>query len=55
MEGHLLHDRYRIQKSLGRTTLKSGQRTYLAIDETTNQPVVIKVLRFGAEFEWEQL
>lgn len=55
MEGQLLRNRYRIQRPLGQNTLRSGQRTFLAIDETTDQPVAIKVLKFGPGFEWEHL
>ena len=55
MEGQLLQNRYRIQRPLGQNPLRSGQQTFWAIDETTNQPVAIKVLRFGPGFEWEHL
>ncbi len=55
MEGQLLQNRYRIQRPLGQNPLRSGQQTFLAIDETTNQPVAIKVLRLGPGFEWEHL
>ncbi len=55
MEGQLLKDRYRIQQALGHNTLRSSQRTFLALDVDTNQPVALKLLRFGPEFEWEHL
>ncbi|MEM9006646.1 MAG: serine/threonine-protein kinase [Cyanobacteria bacterium P01_F01_bin.86] len=55
MEGQLLQDRYRIKQSLGQNTHRISQQTFLAIDEVTNQPVAIKILRFGSDFEWEHL
>ncbi|MEL6382227.1 MAG: serine/threonine-protein kinase [Cyanobacteria bacterium J06626_18] len=55
MEGQLLKDRYRVKQPLGQNALRSGQRTFLAIDTATDQPVAIKVLRFGPGFEWEHL
>ena len=55
MEGQLLQDRYLMKRSLGQNTLRNGQQTFLAIDEVANQPVAIKILRFGPGFEWEHL
>ena len=48
----LLNDRYQLDRLLGR---KSGRRTWLAIDGQTQQQVVIKLLLFSADFEWESL
>ncbi len=48
----LLNDRYQLDRLLGR---KSGRRTWLAIDGQTQQQVVIKLLLFSADFEWDAL
>ena len=48
----LLNDRYQLDRLLGR---KSGRRTWLAIDRQTQQQVVIKLLLFSADFEWDAL
>ncbi|MEO0867498.1 MAG: serine/threonine-protein kinase [Cyanobacteria bacterium J06642_11] len=55
MEGQIFQERYCIQQPLGQTTARSSQQTYLALDQQTQQPVVIKLLRFGPDFEWEHL
>lgn len=48
----LLNDRYQLDRLLGR---KSGRRTWFAIDGQTQQQVVIKLLLFIADFEWDAL
>ena len=48
----LLNNRYQLDRLLGR---KSGRRTWLAIDRQTQRQVVIKLLLFSADFEWESL
>jgi serine/threonine protein kinase len=47
-----LTDRYQPQTCLGR---KAGRQTWLAIDQQTQQPVVIKRLTFGPDFNWDDL
>jgi len=48
----VLHDRYRIQSLIGRST---GRRTFLANDLQTESSVVIKLLLFGPDFTWDDL
>jgi serine/threonine protein kinase len=47
-----LTERYHPQTCLGR---KAGRQTWLAIDQHTQQPVVIKRLTFGPDFNWDDL
>ncbi|MEH2294516.1 serine/threonine protein kinase [Nostoc sp.] len=44
--------RYEVQQLLGK---KSGRRTLLARDLQTQELVVIKLLSFGGDFEWDSL
>ncbi|MCU0565417.1 MAG: serine/threonine protein kinase [Oculatellaceae cyanobacterium Prado106] len=44
--------RYQIQQQLGK---KAGRRTLLAKDPDTEQSVVVKLLLFSHEFEWDDL
>lgn len=53
MNGQVLGQRYQIEATLGKGL--GGQQTYRALDRTTGQPVVLKLLQFGPGFEWEQL
>jgi serine/threonine protein kinase len=48
----VLRDRYHIQSLLGRQT---GRRTFLAKDLQTGSSVVIKLLLFGPDFNWDDL
>jgi serine/threonine protein kinase len=48
----VLHDRYQIQSLLGR---QIGRRTFLATDLQTEQSVVIKLLLFNPDFNWDDL
>jgi serine/threonine protein kinase len=48
----ILQERYQIESLLGRY---SGRRTFLAIDQQTQQSVVIKILLFGPDFTWDDL
>lgn len=50
--GEVLAERYCIQSCLGQ---RSGRRTLLAVDRLTQEQVVIKLLLFGAEFNWDDL
>lgn len=52
MEDLILRDRYFIQQQLGK---RGGRETFLAQDRITQELVVIKVLKFGLDFEWEHL
>lgn len=50
--GTIFNDRYQITRLLGRQT---GRRTFLATDLQTQTAVVIKLLLFGPDFEWNDL
>ncbi|NMG19385.1 serine/threonine protein kinase [Brasilonema bromeliae] len=52
MNGQVLGDRYEIQQQLGK---KAGRRTLLARDLVTGEMVVVKLLSFSSDFEWEDL
>ncbi|MEH2383230.1 MAG: serine/threonine-protein kinase [Nostoc sp.] len=52
MIGEILGDSYEVQQLLGK---KSGRRTLLARDLQTQELVVIKLLSFGGDFEWDSL
>ncbi|MBD2067366.1 serine/threonine protein kinase [Leptolyngbya sp. FACHB-671] len=48
----LLQQRYEIQRQLGKN---AGRQTLLAYDRQENQQVVIKLLTFDRDFEWDAL
>ncbi|MBD2596132.1 serine/threonine protein kinase [Nostoc sp. MBR 210] len=48
----ILGDRYEIQQQLGK---KAGRRTFVARDLTTQELVIIKLLSFNSDFEWDDL
>jgi serine/threonine protein kinase len=50
--GQTLQQRYQIRSQLGK---KSGRRTFLAIDTVTDTQVVIKLLIFDRDFDWQDL
>ena len=52
LSGQTLHQRYQIQSQLSR---KVGRRTFLAIDLQTDMLVVIKLLIFNQDFDWQDL
>ncbi|MEA5553531.1 serine/threonine-protein kinase [Anabaena cylindrica UHCC 0172] len=52
MNSEILGNRYEIQQQLGK---KAGRRTLLAGDLTTGESVIIKLLSFGSDFEWDDL
>ncbi len=52
MVSEILGDRYEVQQLLGK---KSGRRSLLAKDQTTGELVVIKLLSFNSDFEWDDL
>ncbi|MGJ3249134.1 MAG: serine/threonine protein kinase [Elainellaceae cyanobacterium] len=45
-----LAERYEIRKLLGK---KAGRHTFLAIDLTSQEPVIIKLLSLGIDFNWQ--
>ncbi|UKO96298.1 serine/threonine protein kinase [Nostoc sp. UHCC 0870] len=52
MIGETFNDRYEIQQQLGK---KAGRRTLLARDLVTGELVVVKLLAFSSDFEWDDL
>lgn len=52
MKLQLLGDRYEVQQELAK---KAGRKTLLARDLQTQELVVIKLLSFGTDFEWNDL
>jgi serine/threonine protein kinase len=48
----MLNERYQLQKVLSQ---KAGRQTFLAYDLQTEELVVVKILKFGSDFEWESL
>lgn len=48
--GQILRERYEIEQQLGK---KPGRQTYRALDLTTQQPVIVKLLIFGGDIDWE--
>ncbi len=52
MNSQVLGDRYEVQQQLGK---KAGRRTLLARDLLTSELVVIKLLCFNSDFEWDDL
>ncbi|MDB9343696.1 serine/threonine-protein kinase, partial [Nodularia spumigena CS-586/05] len=52
MVSEILDHRYEVQQLLGK---KSGRRSLLAKDQVTGELVVIKLLTFNSDFEWDDL
>ncbi len=52
MREKILHGRYEIQRQLRKY---AGRQTLLARDTTTQELVIIKLLTFGSDFEWQDL
>ena len=52
MENKILQDRYEIQKQLGKNP---GRKTLLAKDLETQKLVVVKLLNFDVDFDWQDL
>ncbi len=50
IEGQLLHGRYQVQRHLAK---KAARQVLLACDLETQELVVVKLLLFGREFEWQ--
>lgn len=51
-ENQILQSRYQLQKQLGRN---AGRQTWLVIDLENQETVVLKLLAFGEEVQWEDL
>ena len=52
MTSEILGSRYSIQSQLGK---KPGRYTYLALDQETQNLVVVKLLKLDSDFEWDSL
>jgi hypothetical protein len=52
-EHQLLIDRYELQHKLGRTG--AGRQTWLASDRHTQQQVILKLLAFSPQMQWDEL
>jgi serine/threonine protein kinase len=52
MNRERLGDRYEIEQQLGK---KAGRRTFLATDLVTGKLVIVKLLAFNSDFEWDDL
>ena len=52
MNREILADRYEVQQQLGK---KAGRRTFLATDLVTGKSVIVKLLAFSSDFEWDDL
>ncbi len=52
MKSDILGSRYSIQEQLGK---KPGRYTYLALDNQTQDLVVVKLLKLDRDFEWDSL
>ncbi|MBD2567812.1 serine/threonine protein kinase [Anabaena lutea] len=50
--GNILANRYAVQKQLGK---KAGRRTLLAKDLKTEELVIVKLLSFNSDFQWDDL
>ncbi|MBW4619155.1 MAG: serine/threonine protein kinase [Cyanosarcina radialis HA8281-LM2] len=49
----ILQERYQLQRQLGRTA--AGRQTWLVKDLQTNEQVVVKLLAFSPQMQWEEL
>ena len=52
MNREILANRYEVQQQLGK---KAGRRTFLATDLVTGKSVIVKLLAFSSDFEWDDL
>jgi serine/threonine protein kinase len=51
--GETLYDRYQLQEKLGQS---AGRQTWLALDlNAQSEPIILKLLAFGNEMQWEDL
>ncbi|MDX2097348.1 MAG: serine/threonine-protein kinase [Leptolyngbyaceae cyanobacterium bins.59] len=49
----VLQGRYQLQRQLGRTA--AGRQTWLSQDLTTGEPLIIKLLAFSPQMQWQEL
>ena len=52
MDSQILGARYQLQQELGK---KAGRRTLLCSEQATGELVVVKLLAFNSDFEWDDL
>jgi serine/threonine protein kinase len=52
MNRQILANRYEIQQQLGK---KAGRSTFLSTDLVTGKSVIVKLLAFSSDFEWDDL
>ena len=52
MTPEIISDRYQVRQQLAK---KAGRRTLLAYDLQTQNLVVIKIINFSPDFEWQDL
>ncbi|MBS9383233.1 MAG: serine/threonine protein kinase [Dolichospermum sp. BR01] len=52
MNREILANHYEVQQQLGK---KAGRRTFLATDLVTGKSVIVKLLAFSSDFEWDDL
>lgn len=48
----ILNERYQLQRQLGRTA--AGRQTWLALDLQTQESVIVKLLAFSPQMQWEE-
>ncbi|MEC4850461.1 MAG: serine/threonine-protein kinase, partial [Jaaginema sp. PMC 1079.18] len=51
MNQSILNQRYQLDKQISH---KGARHTFLATDLTTQQPVIVKILLFGTDFQWQE-
>ncbi|NER06471.1 MAG: serine/threonine protein kinase [Okeania sp. SIO3C4] len=50
--GKILQESYQLQQQLGRTA--AGRKTWLAVNLNTKEQVIVKLLAFSPEMQWEE-
>jgi len=50
---HILQERYQLQQKLGRTA--AGRQTWLATDILSQERVIVKLLAFNPQMDWDEL
>lgn len=48
----ILNERYQLQRQLGRTA--AGRQTWLALDLQTQESIIVKLLAFSPQMQWEE-
>ncbi len=51
--GQILQERYQLQHQLGRTA--AGRQTWLSLDLQASEQVIVKLLAFSPQMQWEEL